>query len=191
MDRRGDARSTDPEPGRPRALGPDDDLAAAEAILLVLQASRGVLARESPENPRRTGPVRLVREAMWFFWERPRLPRPLVASKYPKTYPWSPGAQAWYETHGGRRPQGGWGLVIEHLYPRELVVNDLLTGEQRDPDAVVALLSTRVMAAIVTRQDDRLLPARGKSPGTWSSYEADPWVRYRSKLQLDGFAALE
>ena len=61
---------------------------------------------------------------------RPRLPDPLVASKYPKSYPWSPRARAVHVEHSGKRPKDGWGLAIEHLYPRELLVAELLDGTE-------------------------------------------------------------
>lgn len=105
------------------------------------------------------------------------------------SYPWSPGAQSVYTKSRGRRPAGGWGLIIEHLYPRELLVGDLLAGDDLDPSATVELLSGRVMAAVVTRDEDRLLPPRGRSPEAWANYDADPWARYRSAaFAVGGFA---
>jgi hypothetical protein len=155
-------------------------------VLKVVEASRAVLA-----PGRRTGSVRLVREALWFFWEQPRLPLPLLDSKYPLHYPWSRGAQAVWSDSDGQRPRGGWGLVIEHLYPREFVVRDLLRGRGRGPTEAAALLRRRLMAAVVTVAEDRLLPSRGKSPQAWAPYGRDPWLRYRSGLiDLSAFAAL-
>lgn len=163
---------TEPKPGRPQSLGREADLADAEAVLAVVRACRSTLQRDRP----RTGPARLVREAIWFIWEQPRLPRPLVASKYPTSYPWSARAQAIYEQRGGRRPRGGWGLVIDHLYPRELLVEDLLNGDN-DSSAVVELLTRRVTAA--------------ETSDAWASYDADPWLRYRSApLELSTFTVL-
>ena len=175
----------DPEPGRPRSLGREVDLADAEVIARLVEWCRATLA----DGRGRTGPLRLVREAMWFAWESPRLPRPLVSGKYPVSYPWSPNAQAAYARDGGRRPAGGFGLVIEHLYPRELLMRDLLGAEDLEPDAVVALLATRLTAAVVTKEDDGLLPARGRLNDSWQSYDADPWLRYReSGMALKAFA---
>lgn len=124
--------------------------------------------------------MRIVREAVWFLWEGPRLPRPVVASKYPRAYPWSPGARARLKEHGDKRPPGGWGLVIEHLYPRELLVSYLLhEGAGLKSVDAMALLTTRLMAAIVTREEDRQLPTRAQSARPWIEYESDPWLRYR------------
>jgi hypothetical protein len=134
----------------------------------------------------------VLREALWFIWEKPRLPAPLVASKYPKPYPWSPGARAEYRRHSGKRPEGGWGLVLEHLYPRELFVADLLSNSERASSAdVVELLNGRLMGAVVRRDEDRQLPTRAQSAGAWHDYAADPWLRYRSAgLPLADFGPL-
>jgi hypothetical protein len=136
--------------------------------------------------------MRVLREALWFIWEEPRLPRPLVASKYPKPYPWSLRARAVFDAHVGKRPKGGWGLVIEHLYPRELLVGYLLDqGADVDATDTVGLLTTRLMAAIVTREDDRQLPTRAQSARPWEDYASDPWLRYRvAGLRVDDFASV-
>jgi hypothetical protein len=136
--------------------------------------------------------MRVLWEALWFIWEEPRLPRPLVASKYPKLYPWSPRARALFVTHAGRRPKGGWGLVIERLYPRELLVGyPLAEGADLDAADAVELLTTRLMAAIVTRDDDRQLPTRAQSAHPWEDYASDPWLRYRAAgMQVDDFASV-
>jgi len=131
-----------------------------------------------------------VREALWFLWELPRLPRPLVQSKYPKPYPWSPEARRRFE-HSTKRPQGGWGFVIEHLYPRELLAWELLDhANELSRDRVVGLLAERVTAAVVTRDEDRVLPTAGESRKPWEDYEADPWRRYRDRLDVAAFAPL-
>jgi hypothetical protein len=136
--------------------------------------------------------MRVLREALWFFWEEPRLPRPRVASKYPMPYPWSRDARSVFENDAGKRPDGGWGLVIEHLYPREFLVGYLLDeGADRDAKAVAEMLSARLMAAIVTRDEDRQLPTRAQSARPWEEYAADPWLRYRAAgLPIATFAPI-
>jgi hypothetical protein len=177
-----------PTPGRPGSLGRSVDLDDANAVLSIAAACRKTLR---PDRPR-SGPVRVLREDLWFIWEKPRLPPPLVASKYPRSYPWSPGARAVFAEHAGNRPKGGWVLVIEHLYPRELLVVDLLEDAEGVKTAgSVDVLTERLIAAVVTRDDDRQLPTRAQSAHPWDDYAADPWLRYRSAgLQLEDFAPL-
>jgi len=160
-----------PTPGRPATLGLTADQEDAGALLAVAAACRKALR---PDRPR-SGPKRVVREALWFIWEKPRLPDPLVESKYPKPYPWSPGAQAVHAGHSGKRPKGGWGLVIEHLYPREFLVAELLEGTAvAETAGAVELLTERLMAAVVTRDEDRQLPTRAELARPWSEYASDP-----------------
>jgi hypothetical protein len=177
-----------PAPGRPGTLGGRSDRADADALLSIAAACRKTLRSDRS----RSGPVRVVREALWFIWEKPRLPEPLVASKYPKAYPWSPDARAVYRERSGKRPNGGWGLVLEHLYPRELLVADLISDTGGvDSGAAVELLNGRLMAAVVTRADDRQLPTRAQARRPFQHYAADPWLRYRAAtLPLDDFRPL-
>ncbi len=177
-----------PAPGRPQNLDRATDLDAAAAVLSVAAACRRTIRPGRSSS----GAARLLREALWFIWEEPRLPRPLVASKYPKPYPWSPAARAVFAQHDGKRLTGGWGLVIEHLYPRELLVADLLDEpEGTKPAEAVELLTERLMGAVVTRDDDRLLPTRAQSARPWRDYASDPWMRYRSAgLHPENFSAL-
>jgi len=78
-------------------------------------------------------------------------------------------------------------LVIEHLYPRELTVAALLEDDGTTASAEV--LTERLMAAVVTRDDDRRLPSRAESSRAWDDYANDPWLRYRSAgLRPEEFA---
>lgn len=176
------------EPGRPNRLGPPIDDEDAQAVLDVALACRTTMRSKRS----RAAALRVLREALWFLWEEPRLPRPLVASKYPKPYPWSPGARAVFAQHGGKRPAGGWGLVIEHLYPRELLVGSLLdNGADRNHPEVLQVLTCRLMGCVVTRHEDRQLPTRAESARRWEDYASDPWLRYRDRgLRVEEFAPL-
>ncbi len=178
-----------PTPGRPGTLGLPTDREDAGALLAVAAACRKAL----PPGRPRSGPARVVREELWFVCEGPRLPDQLVASKYPKSYPWSPGARAVHAEHSGKRPKGGWGLVIEHLYPRELLVAELLDGTVvAETAGAIEVLTERLMAAVVTRDEDRQLPTRAQSAHPWDEYASDPWLRYRSAgLPLEEFAPLD
>ncbi len=179
----------DPEVGRPLTLGVERDRDDAGALLSVVEEFRTLVAR----GGQRSGAARVLREAVWFLWEQPRLPRPLVGSKYPLSYPWSPPARDRWLAHGRRRPQGGWGLVIEHIYPRECLIADLVDDPLAStPAAVIEVLSTRLIAAVITSSEDRMLPSRSRSPREWTDYEVDPWVRYRmAGLPVSEFRSAE
>lgn len=45
---------------------------------------------------KKTCSARPLREAIWFQWHDPRLPRPRVRSKYPHALPWTEAARAAY-----------------------------------------------------------------------------------------------
>jgi hypothetical protein len=172
------------QPGRPRSLGRNVDLADARDVAALAKWCRSTLAR----GRSRGAPNRLLREGLWFVWEYPRLPEPRVGTKYPTSYPWSPGAQAAYDAAGGRTPRGGYGLAFEHLYPTQLLVRDVLEGERLNAGQVVEMLRARVMAAVVTRAEhDRL---RGTFSTSWQSYDADPWHRYRAHMAPAKFGPL-
>lgn len=78
------------------------------------------------------------------------------------------------------------------MYPRELLVAELLDDlPVATPTDVVAVLSARLIAAVLTTHEDRLLPPRSRVPQEWSVYAADPWVRYRTAgLPIREFRAL-
>src|SRR5215213_3246803 len=56
-----------------------DDEADARLILAVARALRD-WRRSTGAQP----PTKRLREAVWFFWQQPRLERPLVRRKYPR-----------------------------------------------------------------------------------------------------------
>jgi hypothetical protein len=134
---------------------------------------------------RPAGRARVLREALWFLWEQPRLPRPLVRSKYPKSYPWSPAARALV------RSGVPGGLVLEHVEPRSLLVADLLRdAEGWTPESFAAVLHRRTGAAVLTVADGRRLTAAGFSRsmpdgghGVWARYVA-------AGIDLTAFAPL-
>lgn len=59
--------------------------------------------------------------------------------------------------------------MVEHLYPRELVIRGLLDGEdiRSLPGAAAELLKSRLMVAVVTLEEDRLLPSRAETATAW------------------------
>jgi hypothetical protein len=50
------------------------------------------------------------------------------------------------------------------------------------------LLSPHITAAVVTRDEDRQLPSTNTD--SWATFEADPWRRYRRRLEITQFVHL-
>ena len=170
-----------PEPGRPARLLSDE--ADVTHLLAVLQA---VAAFEVAPAAR----ARVVREALWFLWELPRLPQPLVASKYPRAYPWSAPARASVEEGSSWRP-GGLSLVFEHLEPRRILEQELAArAATLAPEELEGLLHRGLAAAVVTRGEDALLTKAGLSH-RMPAGACGPWARYvAAGLDVAGFAPL-
>jgi hypothetical protein len=83
------------------------------------------------------------------------------------------------------------GLPLDDEDARAVVGYLLDEGADLDAADAVELLTTRLMAAIVTRDDDRQLPTRAQSAHPWEDYASDPWLRYRAAgLQVDDFASV-
>ena len=181
--------SVAPEPGRPISLGRETDLADAVDLLAVIKALR------SQSDRNRSGINKALRESLWWMWEQPRLPRPLVRSKYPATYPWSPAARVFVQTH---RDDGGSdsmlrGLIIEHLIPaNHLVQEAIASAHDLDAEGLLALLSAHGPAAVITSIEDKRLAAAGvasRMPSDWDGI--DVWARPRlAGFDLSGFAPL-
>ena len=87
------------KPGHLVSKGTEEDLADAHGLLTILRATGNARSR------RGAGSMHIAREALWSFWEHPRLPRPLVSNKYPLAYPWSAAARAVY-AQAAKRPAG-------------------------------------------------------------------------------------
>lgn len=174
------------EPGRPCSLGKQEDLADAAGLLLILQGCHEMRAR------RNAGTTHVARQALTSFWELPRLPKPLVQSKYPKRYPWSPEAAARYEANPVRQV-GGWGLVLEHLIPAHLLIADLIQEAPKlTARKLINQLEKRLVGTIITKVEDDLLTAAGV--GRTMPVDADPgdlWARYRvAGLEPQRFAPI-
>lgn len=129
-----------------------------------------------------------MRQALWSFWELPRLPRPVLRGKYPHAYPWSPSACESVTTSGARG-----NLVYEHLLPRNVILADLLDrADSLTVEQLVTTLQERLAAAIISAEEDRMLTAVGLAFSMPSSAATDdPWIRYRlAKIQVDRFGPL-
>jgi hypothetical protein len=85
-----------------------DDQVDAELIRAVATS-----LRSWGEATGRDAPLKILREAVWFFWQEPRLARPRVPPKYPHAVPWSREAAAIALSADPRKGR----LVIEHIEP--------------------------------------------------------------------------
>lgn len=106
------------KPGYLVSKGTEEDLADAHGLLTILGATARTRSR------RGAGSMHIAHEALWSVWEHPRLPRPLVSNKYPLAYPWSAAARALY-AQAKERPSGGYGVVLDNLTPRNLLIHEL------------------------------------------------------------------
>lgn len=142
--------------------GPDDhqDLIL---ILAVVQAAKAhQVATGAPSG------IKVLREAIFFFWEARRLPS---GGKYSPFLPHSPAARQ--QRVSARRGD----LVYEHVIPISVVIRRLLNDVPADVAALRAILETTSERVIITKAEDRQLSAAGQrqvDPGN------DIWSRYRT-----------
>lgn len=142
----------------------DSDEADLTLILAVLNAFR--------EHERATGKpstVKVVREAIFFRWEAPRLP---AGGKYSSQLPHSPAARQ-------RRAAGApGGLVYEHVIPISLVIRSLLANPPATTAALRSILEASADRVIITKEEDQAMTAAGARNAT--PMANDPWSRYRA-----------
>jgi hypothetical protein len=130
----------------------DDDndarlVADVAASLRVWQAAEG-----------RPAPTKILRETVWFFWQNPRMPKPRVGGKYPRTSQWSrEAAEAALAADGlsGR-------LVIEHVRPMHRLLRRLIDEPLLVPE-LVEELRAGLEVVVVTKDQSAKLPD-GDSP---------------------------
>ena len=168
---------SEPSAGRPISLGRDRDIADAAAILRIMRVLH---------DRRRAGASvhKIARESVWFLWEQPRLPRPLVRSKYPESYPWSVGARRALRSvlDEGQAAGRVTGLIIEHLIPMKLLLDAALAdGPHLSDEAMLGLLHEHGAAAVMSTAEDRQITKAGyarRMPPGWVVGD-DPWARVR------------
>lgn len=147
---------------------PPGSSAADATDLGLLLALVGAFA----EHERATGrPVstRVLREATYFHWERPRLPR---GGKYSPLLPHTAAARA------HRRAGQINGLVFEHAYPVNLLLRELLAEPPETAEQLRACLHARAERVIVTREENDALTAAGLANRVPDPQ--DVWSRYRA-----------
>lgn len=158
----------------------DTDLRDARLVGHVAEA-----LRDWEENAGRRGPTKPLREAIWFYWQSPRLPRPRIRGKYPVAFPWTAAARDSYH-----RDPVDVKLVIEHTEPMTLVMDDVLR-EPRTDRQVASLLTDRLACVVVTRDEDRRITAAGYGLAGPDG-DQDPLARYRAAgIDVDRIAPLD
>ena len=132
-----------------------------------------------------------IRELLWFVWEKPRLARYadthkllMPKRKYPGWVPWSPGARKVYR-RGLSEP-----LVLEHVTPSALIVQDLIARPPGSPAALIKILNDRLAYTVLTPEENQAITRAGH----WTKLvdgDPDPWSRYRAAgLDLARFRSL-
>ena len=119
----------------------------------------------------------LLKEVIYRVWEQPQIPAPRF-DKYSLWFPWSPRARERLTDYkkGGKRPVIK-GLRFEHLTPRGILAEELLTSV---PDDLASFLDTHFRAVVITAEDDAQLNKHGvrnRMPRGWT-LGSDPWKRY-------------
>ena len=158
------------EPGQLVSLGQDEDVIDAQALLGVLRECHEVRER------RRAGTTHVSRQALWSFWELPRLPRPIISNKYPRPYPWSPAARERYRTTGSSS-----GLVLEHVRPLNILLETMIfSSDSWKVDDLTEYLATFMAGAVITKAEDKALSDAGVGFGPKDPNDSDVWARYRT-----------
>lgn len=150
----------------------DRDLTDARLVADVAAALRAW--QEASGRPAAT---KTLRETVWFYWQNPRMPRPRVSGKYPRSARWSREA-AEVVLDGDGTVQGR--LVIEHIEPMHRLLRRLI-DEPLEPTEVASVLSAGLDVVLVTKEQSKLLPDAGSAE-----------ERYRAAgLDLNDFRSLD
>jgi hypothetical protein len=121
--------------------------------------------------------TKVLREAVWFFWQNPRLEGPLVSGKYPRSARWSREAATIALGGDGHTRHR---LVIEHVAPMHRILRRLI-DEQFEVDQVAKMLREGLDVVVVTREQSSALTDEGT-----------PEERYsRAGLNLASFRTLD
>ncbi|MEH0971574.1 hypothetical protein V6U77_10610 [Micromonospora sp. CPCC 205546] len=156
----------------------DRDAADLRCMSAMLDAHR---RWEAETNSRAS--VKALREWLWFYWQAPRRPQPLVRSKYPAPLPWSEAARRAIIADPKCR------LVIEHREPVHLVIRDLLDHPSADIGQLRDVLDNRLACCVITKAEDDAINAAGFGMRLVPGAEHDPWARYKAAgIDPDGFA---
>ena len=158
----------------------------ATLILECLQATKR-WSDESGQKP----VAKPIRELIWFVWEKPRLARYADANdllmpkrKYPGWVPWSPEARRIFNR--GLAEQ----LVLEHVTPSGLIVQDLIAKPPASAAALIKTLNARLAYTVLAPEENQAITRAGYGNKLVDG-DPDPWSRYRSAgLDLSRFRSL-
>jgi hypothetical protein len=157
------------------------DAALVADVAIALRRWEAAIGRQAVLRP--------LREAIWFVWERPRLPKPLVRGKYPEQVHWSAHARQLH-LHGDSRRE----LVIEHAAPMRLLMRRLIDDTELTTHRCLEQLRAGGKWLVITREENTLLSAAGvadRMPDSVRFDPEDPWARHRhAGLDVDAFAPL-
>jgi hypothetical protein len=104
----------------------------------------------------------------------------VVSTQYPKVWPWSPAARSILAANP-KRPPGGFGLVLEHVRPRNILTNSMIVSAHRmEAGELIGYLNRFMAGAVITKAEDALLTKAGVAFGPRDQNDADPWARYRT-----------
>lgn len=151
------AATGSPTPARNR-----EDAADLQLVLDVLRAFR----RYADVRGRQPA-VKVIREAMFFHWEGPRLP---PGGKYSPFLPHTPAARA--RKQAGHRD----GFVLEHVLPVNVLIRQLLADVPDDVDALRTRLEAAADRVVITNEENAALAVAGVASSVPTP--GDPWNRY-------------
>lgn len=157
----------------------DQDEADLRLILAVIDA-----LREWEQAAGREARLKPLREAVWFYWQQPRLAGRSVRAKYPRDVPWSRAAR-------GAQEDGQVGLVIEHTKPMKVLLRELLDRPPADLSQLRGRLDEGLSCVVITEDENAQLAKAGMASGP-ADEDGDPFDRYyAAELEVDGFRPLD
>lgn len=156
-----EASAAAPEESDPAKARDRNDLA------LILDVIRAFKRHEQARG--QAASVKILREAIYFHWEGPRLPPGRKRSPH---LAHSPAASE------QRRRGDLTGLIYEHVLPISHVIRGLLADVPADEGALQRVLEAAPRAVIITKAEDSAIDAAGMRDAVPA--DGDPWSRYRA-----------
>jgi hypothetical protein len=165
-----DAGARDGAPVQRQGAAPaSSELSAADAadLRLLLAVLRAFAEHEAVTGQQVS--TKVLREAVYFHWERPRLPP--GGKKSPHLLHT---AAARAHRDAGHRD----GLIFEHAYPVNILLRELLAAAPSTTEDLRARLNAHPERVLITKAENDALIAAGVANSTPDS--DDVWSRYRA-----------